>query len=32
LIVATAQVEDMTVVTSDGQFRLYNVPLVDARS
>lgn len=31
LIIATAQVEGLTVVTSDSQFRLYEVPLIDAR-
>jgi PIN domain nuclease of toxin-antitoxin system len=31
LIVAAAQVERLTIVSSDSQFRLYGVPLVDAR-
>jgi PIN domain nuclease of toxin-antitoxin system len=31
LIVAAARVERLTVVTSDSQFRLYDVPLIDAR-
>ena len=31
LIVAAAQVEWLTVVSSDSQFRLYDVPLIDAR-
>ena len=30
LIVAAAQVERLTVVTSDAQLRLYDVPIVDA--
>ncbi len=31
LIIAAAQVEGLTVVSSDRQFKLYDVPLVDAR-
>lgn len=31
LIIAAAQVEGCTIVTSDEKFRLYPVPLVDAR-
>lgn len=31
LIIAAAQVEGLTVVSSDSQFKLYDVPLVDAR-
>lgn len=31
LIVAAAQVEGLGVVSSDSQFRMYDVPLVDAR-
>lgn len=31
LIVAAAQIERLTVVTSDVQLRLYDVPIVDAR-
>jgi PIN domain nuclease of toxin-antitoxin system len=31
LILATARVEGLTVITSDRAFRLYDVPLVDAR-
>jgi PIN domain nuclease of toxin-antitoxin system len=31
LILATAQVEGFTIVTSDDRFRLYSVPLIDAR-
>lgn len=31
LIVAAAQVEGLTVVSSDVQLRLYNVPVIDAR-
>lgn len=32
LLLATAQVEGLTIVTSDGQFEDYDVPLVDART
>jgi PIN domain nuclease of toxin-antitoxin system len=31
LIVAMGLVESLTIVSSDSQFRLYSVPLVDAR-
>jgi PIN domain nuclease of toxin-antitoxin system len=31
LIVAAARIESLTVVSSDSQFRLYDVPLIDAR-
>lgn len=31
LLLATAQVERLTIVTSDGHFEDYDVPLVDAR-
>lgn len=31
LIIAAARVEGFTVVTSDPQFRRYDVPLIDAR-
>ena len=31
LILAVAQVEGLTIVTSDRQFAMYDVPLVDAR-
>jgi PIN domain nuclease of toxin-antitoxin system len=32
LIVAAAQTEGLTIVSSDSQFRLYDVPLIDARA
>lgn len=32
LIVATGRVESLTIVSSDSQFRLYSIPLVDARN
>jgi PIN domain nuclease of toxin-antitoxin system len=32
LIVAAAQAEGLTIVSSDSQFRLYDVPLIDART
>jgi PIN domain nuclease of toxin-antitoxin system len=31
LIIAVAQVEQLTIVTSDDQFNRYNLPLIDAR-
>jgi PIN domain nuclease of toxin-antitoxin system len=31
LIVAAAQVESLKVVSSDSQFRMYDIPLIDAR-
>jgi PIN domain nuclease of toxin-antitoxin system len=31
LIIASARVEGLTIVTSDARFRAYDVPLVDAR-
>ena len=31
LILAAARIEELTVVTSDRYFSLYDVPLVDAR-
>jgi PIN domain nuclease of toxin-antitoxin system len=31
LLIATARVEQLTIVTSDGHFEEYDVPLVDAR-
>jgi PIN domain nuclease of toxin-antitoxin system len=32
LILATAKVESLTIVSSDRQFTLYDVPLIDARN
>jgi PIN domain nuclease of toxin-antitoxin system len=31
LIVAAARVEGLRVVSSDSQFRMYDIPLIDAR-
>jgi len=31
LIIASARVEGLTIITSDARFRAYDVPLVDAR-
>ncbi len=31
LIIASAHVEGLTIVSSDGRFAMYDVPLVDAR-